>query len=609
MKNSLKHYLIKGSTDSDNYKAPETLFCHTKPEFDQAVGVDFIQYANATTKKGELFIVGLSHGISPSGPYEYILEHYHELKNPELIRYTFVNSKLKKQRGLMDVMDAVSFMKQLLKTSKISKDQILGRSLDRSDLAGYGVGLNKILSQYFEDNNRKGLNYVFLASDPRGLVAGITRNSAAFQSKDYVVLVNDTKEPELTFTPFFLMQSERIAFLATKSDKRRPLAWLFYRWARENKSPSFLRFITNVEERMKVFVDDNALTWPQVEIVRNTHFGDTSIKIDLSIPYKENASKKLPVILIIHGFLGLNTFDALLAFLPTHKYIAGAMHYGTVPFHLPKAEYSQFVVDNINEAVGYFGKKGHPVYIFDHSMANNYMLMIDDQMDQLPNFQKYVKGRIGCNPFFGQEAKHASLNFLDNVILKSKISKADRFLFKSTRAIIPLQPKLLSRNIGIKLSKWLIMSDTSVHQRIWTAVKSRIMNLLSDMDTLPALNRIPIKHTLNRLPIKIFAIQVYSSLQDSKQFDNLTQLKGFLKYKIPTLILKSENDPIAKFLPEVYNSSANVKILDITNIEETEIFREHLFYMIQPHTTIAIINDFIKDVENNAFLDLSTKEI
>lgn len=601
MKNSLKHYLIKGNANSEDYRAPETLFCHTKSDFDTAVGDDFITYANATTSKGELFIVGLSHGVSPSGPYEYILQHYNQLKHPELIRYTFVNSKLKKQRGLLDVMDAVCFMKELLKTAKITNDQILGRSLNREDLEGYGEGLNEILKNYFKTNNRSGLNYVFLASDPKGLVAGISRNSEAFKSKDYVVLVNDNKEPELTFTPYFLAQSERIAFLATKSDKRRPLAWLFYRWAKENRSPSFLRFIDNVEKRMKVFVDDNALTWPQVEIVRKTEFGDTSIKVDVPIPYNKNASKKLPVILIIHGFLGLNTFDALLAFLPTHKYLAGAMHYGTVPFHLPKAQYSQFVVDNINAAVGYFGKNGHPVYIFDHSMANNYMLMIDDQMDSMPNFQKYLKGRISCNPFFGQEAKHASLNFLDNVILKSKISRADRVLFKSTRAIIPIQPKLLSRNIGIKMAKWLVMSDTSLHQRIWSAVKSRIMVLMSDMDTLPTLNRMPIQHTLNRLPIKIFAIQIYSSLQDSKQFDNLTQLKGFLKYQIPTLVLKSENDPIARFIPEVYSSTPNVKILDITNTEENEIFREHLFYMIHPHTTIAIINDFIKEVETKQF--------
>jgi 6-phosphogluconolactonase/glucosamine-6-phosphate isomerase/deaminase len=597
MKNNLNHYLVKGNSLSTDYQAPETLFCHTKPEFDTAVGNDFLTYANNTTSKGELFIVGLSHGISPSGPYEYILKNYDKLQHPELIRYTFVNSKLKKQRGLSDVLDAVSFIKQLLKTSKISKDQILGRSLDRNDLEGYGKGLNKILSDYFISHGRNGLNYVFLASTPKGLVAGISRNSKAFDSDDYVVLVSDNKEPELTFTPHFLSNSERIAFLATKSDKRRPLAWLFYRWGKKDKSPSFLRYIDDVEKRMKVFVDDNALTWPQVEVERETDYGKTSIKVDLSTPYNKNASKKLPVILIIHGFLGLNTFDALLAFLPTHKYLAGAMHYGTVPFHLPKSQYSQFVVDNINEVVGHFGKIGHPVYIFDHSMANNYMLMIDDQMDKMPNFQKYVKGRIGCNPFFGQEAKHASLNFLDNVILKSKISIADRILFKSTRAIIPMQPKTLSRNIGIKLSKWLIMSDTSLHQRIWSAVKSRIMVLIADMDTLPALNRIPIKHTLNRLPIKIFAIQIYSSLHDSKQFDNLVQLKGFQKYKIPTLILKSENDPIARFIPEVYDSTPNVNIMDITNTEETEIFREHLFYMIHPQTTISIINDFISEIE------------
>lgn len=597
MKNSLRHYLVKGNSKNSDYHAPQTIFCQTKDEFNSEVGDDFIIHVNDITQSGALFIVGLSHGVSPSGPYEYILDNYNKLEHPELLRFTFVNSKLTNQKGLQNVMDAVSFIKELLKSGKIKKDQIIGRHLDRGDLVDYRNGLNKLLTEYFETNNKQGLDYAFLASDPQGLVAGITRNSKSFASEDYVVIVNDAKEPELTFTPHFLKQTKRIAFLATKSDKRRPLAWLFYRWANPNKSPSFLRFIDNVEDRMKVFVDDNALTWPQVNILRDTEFGETSIKIDVSTPYNEKAKKKLPVILIIHGFLGLNTFDALLAFLPSSKYIAAAMHYGTVPFHLPKSDYSQFVVDNINEAVGFFGKKGHPVYIFDHSMANNYMLMIDHQMDNLTNFRTYVKGRIGCNPFFGLEAKHASLNFIDNVILKSKISKADRMIFKSTRAVIPMQPKKISRSIGIKLSKWLIMSDTSIHKSIWNAVKSRIMVLIADMDTLPALNRIPIRHTLNRLPIKIFAIQVFSSLQDSKQFDNLTHLNGFSKYKIPTLILKSENDPIARFIPEVYNTTDNVKILDITNIEEDEIFREHLFYMIHPHTTIAIINDFISDVE------------
>lgn len=41
--------------------------------------------------------------------------------------------------------------------------------------------------------------------------------------------------------------------------------------------------------------------------------------------------------------------------------------------------------------------------------------------------------------------------------------------------------------------------------------------------------------------------------------------------------------------------------MDITNVKEKEIFREHLFYMIHPQTTIAIINDFIKDVEEGNF--------
>ena len=364
--------------------------------------------------------MGLSHGKSPSGAYAYILAHYDEILHPERIHYTCINSKLKRQRGLVDVMDAISFLKALIETKKINKDQILGRSLDRENIEAYKNGLNTSLTKYLNKLNKKGLDYVFVASTTKGQVAGITKNSTAFNSNDLVVVVKDTEEPELTYTPDFLKKSARIAFLATKSEKRMPLAWLYYRWGKENESPSFLRFIDDVKNRMTVFIDDQALTWPQVKLKRESKFGDTHITIDMALPFDEKKKKKLPVIIMVHGFLGLNTFDALLAFNPSDKYISAAMHYGSIPHALPPKKYSEFVTENINHTVGTLVKLGHPVYIFDHSMANTYLLMISENIEKYDAIKTYLKGRIACNPFFGSETKHATARFMDSVILKSK---------------------------------------------------------------------------------------------------------------------------------------------------------------------------------------------
>ena len=101
------------------YAAPDTVYCSTAEEFDSAVGSDFIRHANKVTEKGQDFIVGLSHGQSPSGAYEYILDHYNELKHPEKIHYTFINSKLKRQRGLVGTRDAISLIKKLLEGNLI----------------------------------------------------------------------------------------------------------------------------------------------------------------------------------------------------------------------------------------------------------------------------------------------------------------------------------------------------------------------------------------------------------------------------------------------------------------------------------------------------------
>lgn len=595
MKTQAEEYIVHGKGEPVWYRAPKTVYCKSKEEFASAAGKDFIQYANKQTAKGIEFIVGLSHGQSPAEVYSYIFDHFKELKHPELLIFTFVNSKLQRQRGLKGVFDGTAFVRALFKEGLISKDQIIGRSLDREDLEVYRDRINELLEKVLKEHHKQGLDYVFLASDPRGLVAGITRNSPAFHSKNYIELVEDTAEPELTFTPHFLKKTERIAFLATKAEKRRPLAWLFYRWAKPDESPGFLRFIPNVEERMTVFIDDQALTWPQVILNRKCEYGYTSIRLDTAVPFDNKQKEKLPVILMIHGFLGLNTFDALLAFIPSHKYISAAMHYGSIPYDLPPRKYSDFVAKNINHVVNYFGSKGHPVYIFDHSMANIYMMMINEDLDRYPAIKKYLKGRISSNPFFGQEPKHAAINFMDNVILQSKISIADRVMFTIGRKMIPIQSKSLFRKTSISMAEWLIKSDTMVTNRIWKAIKMRIMVLVSDMDALPALNRIPLEHTLNRLPIKIFAIQIQSALRESKRFDKRDGVDNFKENKIPVLILKSEIDPIAKYVSEAYPIGDGVQVMDITNPNERFIFREHLFYMIHPHTTINIIDHFIED--------------
>ncbi len=597
MENNIKAYFVTEPKGSAIYKAPRTYYCKTKTEFDESVALDFIVHANKITENGERFLVGLSHGQSPSGPYQYILDHFSDLKHPELIRYTFVNSKLKRQRGLIGVMDAIAFVKKLLAENLITKDQILGRSLDRDNFDTYKDGLNRTLSTYLKKLNKNGLDYVFLASDPRGQVAGITRTSKAFDSNDICVVVKDHIDFDLTFTPSFLMKSKRIAFLATKAEKRRPLAWLYYRWGKQNESPSFLRFIDDVENRMTVFIDDKALTWPQIELFRVTPYGNTTIRIDMAMPYNEDQKTKLPVVLMVHGFLGLNTFDALLAFLPSKKYVAAAMHYGSIPNDLPTKEYSQFVTENINTVVTYFGSRGHAVYLFDHSIANTYFLLMDRDLDKLPGIKKYCKGRISSNPFFGEEAKHASMGFMDNVILKSNISIIDKVVFQSARTLMVFETRKGVRRIGINLTDWLIRRDSAVRESIWKAVKERILFLVSNLDNIPHLNRVPLEQTLSRLPVKVFAIQVNSALDDSAKFDKQRELNDFAKNNIPVLILKSEKDAVAKFVPRIYENNKNVQIIDVTNHQEKELFKEHLFYMIHPQTTINIIDHFIKEVE------------
>lgn len=575
------------------YSAPQSRYFKTKEEFDEAVGLDFIEDANKCTSSGQKFLVGLSHGISPSGIHDYVLANFKKLWYPELIRFTFVNSKLKRQRGLKDVTDAVGFLKKLLRNGLINKDQILGRSLDRNNLQAYSDGLNEKLGLYLKQEGKTGLDYVFLASDPTGRVAGITRDSEAFGVDQLGMVVEADGEKELTLTPSFLLKSERIAFLVTKQDKRRALAWLFYRDGRQDKSPGFLRFMPEVQERMTVYVDDKALTWPQIAVKRETQYGETTIRIDFALPFNDRPNDKRPVILLIHGFLGLNTFDGLLTAIPTKKYIAAAMHYGSIPNDLPPDRYSRFIVNNVNAVIDYFGSKGHPVYIFDHSMGNIYFMMMDKMWPELDATRKYLKGRIGANPFFGEEAKHALLGFMDNVILKSEQGPIERAIFLAARTVIPWDTRRAVRRRGIALSDWLIRKESSIRDRVWKSIKARILHLMSNLGSLPHLNRIPIERALSRLPAKVFAIQTHSALEESLQFDKQKGLSNIEKAGIPILILKSERDSVARYVSRFYDDS-KVEVIDVTNPDEPDKFREHLYHMIHPKDTTKIIDRFIK---------------
>ena len=570
-----------------------------KDELDEAVGKDFIEKANALTGEGDMFFVGLSHGQSPTGAYQYILDNYNKIKHHKLIYYTFVNSPLKRQRGLEGFTTANVFLHKLYKRGLVERCQILGDRMDRSNLEVFSATLNKEVAAFLKKHHKTGLDYAILASDSNGQVAGITRSSEAFNSDEITTVVTHRTTAEVTITPSFLLKTKHIAFLATKADKRRPLAWLYYRWGQANQSPSFLRYIEDVENRLTVYVDEKALTWPQLTVTRNTPYGDTAIRVDMAKYYKPNAIKKLPVVLMVHGFLGLNTFDGLLTALPSHQYLAAAMHYGTIPDELPIEQYSQHIVLNIDATIKYFGELGHDVYLFDHSMANIYFLMMDRDFDELEGVNTYLKGRIGSNPFFGEEAKHATLGFMDNVLLPSLsylTQPLEKTIFYTLRGVVPLDSKKGVRRRAINLTHFLINQDSKIRDRLWSDIKKRMVQLMSNLGSLPHLDRIPIMQALNKLPAKIPAIQIHSALEESKDFDFQQGLQNFPLHNIPVLILKSDKDIVARFVPRLYDDG-HTEVLDITNEKEPELFREHLYFMISPLKTAKYITRFINEVE------------
>ena len=101
---------------------------------------------------------------------------------------------------------------------------------------------------------------------------------------------------------------------------------------------------------------------------------------------------------------------------------------------------------------------------------------------------------------------------------------------------------------------------------------------------------------MNRLPAKVFAIQTHSALEQSIAFDNQTGLVNTPKRNIPILILKSERDGVAKYVSRIYQGR-NVDVIDVTNHNEKDMFREHLFHMVFPEEATEIIDTFITKSE------------
>jgi hypothetical protein len=182
--------------------------------------------------------------------------------------------------------------------------------------------------------------------------------------------------------------------------------------------------------------------------------------------------------------------------------------------------------------------------------------------------------------------------------MSPKQSLRARTMLMALRSVIPFDSKSGVRKRGINLSDWLIRKDSEMREKIWAASKDRILELMTKMDSLPHLNRIPIEKALNRLPAKVFAIQTHSALEQSIAFDKQNGLQNFPKYNIPVLILKSEHDGVAKYVPRIYQGR-NIEVMDVTNENEHDLFREHLFHMVYPEKTTKIIDDFIVKTEAN----------
>ena len=148
---------------SENYAAPDTRYFKTQEEFNKAVGKDFIKHANQTTQKKQKFLVCLSHGQSPAGPYKNISDYYHKIKNPKNIYYTFLNSPLKSQEGLQGIFDAEAFLNSLLEKGLISKEQILGYQINEEQMEESTSLINHRMNLSRESHELTILQVIFLS--------------------------------------------------------------------------------------------------------------------------------------------------------------------------------------------------------------------------------------------------------------------------------------------------------------------------------------------------------------------------------------------------------------------------------------------------------------
>ncbi len=67
-------------------------------------------------------------------------------------------------------------------------------------------------------------------------------------------------------------------------------------------------------------------------------------------------------------------------------------------------------------------------------------------------------------------------------------------------------------------------------------MKERVLVLMTNMDSLPDLNRIPIEKALNKVPVKVFAIQSHSAFRESYAFDKQVGLVNIPQNNIPVMI-------------------------------------------------------------------------
>ena len=226
-------------------------------------------------------------------------------------------------------------------------------------------------------------------------------------------------------------------------------------------------------------------------------------------------------------------------------------------------------------------------------------MIADRHIERFQGIKKYLCGRIGANPFFGVEAKHALIGFLDYVIIPSASGLRNigqQTMLRSFRTILPFDLKKMVRKRGINLSKTLISNNSKTSQNVWEAIKAQVLSIMTRLDALPDLNRIPIERALNRIPSKVFAIQIHAALISSKEFDKQHGLQNMHNLNVPVLIIKSKKDGIAKFVSHNYDSDS-VSIMDVTNYNEKDLFREHLFHMVNPLETAKIIDTFIDESE------------